>query len=65
MLGAHGRSGEIINACRVLVRKYRGNGPLGRFKCRWKDNKLYLNGMGWKDVDSIQGSRQGQVEGFC
>jgi len=38
--GAHGRTGEIINACRVLVSKYRGNGPLGRSKCRWKDKKL-------------------------
>ena len=40
MLGAHSRTGERINAYRVLVRKDEGNGPLGRSKYRWKDNEL-------------------------
>jgi hypothetical protein len=43
MLGAHGRAGERINVYRVLGRQNEGNGPLGRSKCRQKDNKLYLN----------------------
>lgn len=57
MLGAHGRTLERINAYRVLGRKDEGNGPLGRSKCRQKDNKLHLNGMEWKDVEWINGSR--------
>jgi hypothetical protein len=63
MVGAHGRTGEIINAYRVLGRKDEGNGPLGRCKCRWKDIKLYLRRMKWMDVDWINGSRRGQVAG--
>jgi hypothetical protein len=34
MLREHRRTGEIINVCRVLVRKYTRNRPLGRSNCR-------------------------------
>jgi hypothetical protein len=41
--------GEKRNVCRVLVGK-----PLGRLRCRWKDNiKMDLRETGWGDIDWI------------
>jgi hypothetical protein len=31
-------NGEKRNACRILVGKREGKGPLGRPRCRWVDN---------------------------
>jgi hypothetical protein len=42
----HGR-----NEYEILFGKPEGNRPLGRHKCRWKDNiKIYLKEIGWEGV---------------
>jgi hypothetical protein len=42
------RVGERKGACRVLVLKLEGKGPLGRPRCRWEDNiKIYVQEAGW------------------
>jgi hypothetical protein len=38
--------GEMINACKILVGKPEGKRPLGRLRCRWKDNiRMDLRGI--------------------
>jgi hypothetical protein len=44
--------GEKRNACRILVGKPEGKGPLGRPRRRWVDNiKMDLREVGWDDMD--------------
>jgi hypothetical protein len=44
--------GAKRNACRTLVRKPEGKGPLGRPRCRWVDNiKMDLRKKGWRSMD--------------
>jgi hypothetical protein len=46
------RMGEKRNACRILVGKPEGNGPLGRPRRRWVDNiKTDLKEIGWDNID--------------
>jgi hypothetical protein len=46
--------GEKRNACRLLVGKPEGKGPLGRLRRRWADNiRIDLGEVGWGDVDWI------------
>jgi hypothetical protein len=48
------RMWEKRNACKLLVRKPEGRGPLGRRRRRWVDNiRMNLGEMGWGDVDWI------------
>jgi hypothetical protein len=44
-------NGETRNACRLLVGKPRGNGPLVRQRRRWVDIKMDLREIGWGGVD--------------
>jgi hypothetical protein len=38
----------------VLVEKHEGKTPLGRPRCRWKDNiKIELKEIEWEDMDCI------------
>ena len=42
------RVGDRRGACRVLVWKPEGKGPLGRPRLRWEDNiKIDLQEVGW------------------
>jgi hypothetical protein len=48
------RMGEEMNACRILVEKPEGKGPLRRPRCRWVNNiEMDLREIGWSDVDWI------------
>jgi hypothetical protein len=40
------------NACRIMVGKPEGNGPLGKPRRRWMDNiKIDLREIGWGGMD--------------
>jgi hypothetical protein len=40
---------EMRNAYSILVGKPKGKIPLGRTRCRWKDNiRIALREIGWK-----------------
>jgi hypothetical protein len=39
------------NACRLLARKPKGKGPLGKPRSRWGDNDMYLEEIGWGCVE--------------
>jgi hypothetical protein len=42
------------NACRILVGKPEGKGPLGRPRCRWVENiKMDLREIEWGGMDWI------------
>jgi hypothetical protein len=44
--------GEKKNACRVFVGRPEGKIPLGRLRCRWKDNiKMDLGETEWSGVN--------------
>jgi hypothetical protein len=46
--------GERRNACRLLVGKPKGKGPLGRPRRRWVDNiRTDLGEVGWGGIDWI------------
>jgi hypothetical protein len=46
--------GEKRNAYRLLVGRPEGNRPLGRPRCRWKNNiKMDLTGIEWGGMDWI------------
>jgi hypothetical protein len=46
--------GEKRNACRILVGKPEGKGPLGRPRCGWEDNiGMDLREIGCGGMDSI------------
>jgi hypothetical protein len=46
--------GEKHNVYMILMEKPEGKRPLGRHKCKWKDNiKMDLREIGWGDVDLI------------
>jgi hypothetical protein len=46
--------GEERYACRLLVGKPEGGGPLGKPRCRWKCNiKLEVKGVSWEGMDWI------------
>jgi hypothetical protein len=47
------RMGEMMNACRILVRKSEGKRPLRRLtRRRWVDNiKMDIREMGWYGLD--------------
>jgi hypothetical protein len=46
--------GEMRNAY-ILVGKPEGKRPLGRLRCRWKDNvRIYLRELVWKGMDWIR-----------
>jgi hypothetical protein len=46
--------GKKRNAYWILMGKTKGNRPLGRSRCRWKDNiEMDLRKMGWGDMDWI------------
>jgi hypothetical protein len=38
MDGTYGRMADRRGSHMVLVRKYKGKKPLGRIRCRWRDN---------------------------
>jgi hypothetical protein len=43
--------GEKRNACRILVGKPEGKGPLGRRRRKWVDNiEIDLREMGWSGM---------------
>jgi hypothetical protein len=45
---------ETRNACRILVGKPGGKGPLRRPRCRWVNNiKMDYREMGWDGMDWI------------
>jgi hypothetical protein len=47
-------TGEVRNACEILVGKYEGKRTRGRPSRRWDDNiRTRLTEIGWKDVDWI------------
>jgi hypothetical protein len=54
-MGGHvARIGEVRGAYNILVGKPEGRRPLGRPRCRWKDNiKMDLREIGFGDVDWI------------
>jgi len=59
----HWREGKSLQAC---LGKFRRKGPLGRSRPRWEyDIEVGLIKMGWKGADSLTGSGQGQVLGYC
>jgi hypothetical protein len=40
------------NGCKIFVGKPEKKGPLGRLRCRWKDNMgMYLREIDWAGVD--------------
>jgi hypothetical protein len=46
--------GEMRNACKILIRNPEWKSPLGRLRCRWKNNiRMDLREIGWEDVDWI------------
>jgi hypothetical protein len=45
--------GEKRNACRILVGKPEGKGPLGRPRCREDNIKMDLREIGWGGMDWI------------
>jgi hypothetical protein len=46
------RMGKSRNKFKVLVRRYEGKKPLGRPKCRWKDNnRMNIKEKGWESVE--------------
>jgi hypothetical protein len=45
--------GEMINARKILVGRYKGKGPLGRPRRRWENIRMDLMEIGWEDVDWI------------
>ena len=45
--------GKMRGAYGVLVRGPEGKGPLGTPRHRWEDNKIYLQKVGWEDMDWI------------
>jgi hypothetical protein len=48
------RIGEKMNACRILVEKQEGKGPLRRPRRRWVDNiKIDLRDIEWGVMDWI------------
>jgi hypothetical protein len=48
------RMEEKRNICKILVGKPEGKRPLGRPRCRCKDNtKMDLSGTGWGGMDRI------------
>jgi hypothetical protein len=47
------RVGEKRNAYRILVRKPKGNRPLGRPRSRWEDIRMDLRQIGWGGMDWI------------
>jgi hypothetical protein len=45
---------ETRNACRILVGKPEGKGPLGKLRSRWVDTiKIDLRELGWGGMDWI------------
>jgi hypothetical protein len=57
-------NGESRGVYRVLVGKPEGKRPLGKPRHRWEDNfKVDLKEIGWKGVDWIDLTREGQVAG--
>jgi hypothetical protein len=51
---AYGTPGGNRNACSILVGKPEGDRPLGRPRCRRKDNiKMDLTEIGWGGMDLI------------
>jgi hypothetical protein len=49
-VGHEGCMGEKRNAYRILI----GKPPIGRPRCRWKDNnQMDLSEIGWGGIDSI------------
>jgi len=36
-----------------LIGKPEGNRPLGRPRCRWEDNKFYLQEFGWREWSGL------------
>jgi hypothetical protein len=48
LAGNLARVGEKRNACRILVGKPEGKGPLGRPRRKWEDYiRMYLREIGW------------------
>jgi len=48
------RMGEMRYAYKILLRRPEGENPLGRPRCRWKDNiRMDLRDIGWKGVEWI------------
>lgn len=59
----HWREGKYLQVC---LGKFRRKGLLGRSRLRWEYNiEVGLIKMGWEGTDSLIGSGQGQVLGFC
>jgi hypothetical protein len=58
--------GEKKGVYRILVGKHEGNRPLGRLRCRWKDN---IDGSSGSEMLGNRldraGSGQGQVLDTC
>jgi hypothetical protein len=44
---------EMRNVYNVLVQIPAGKRPLGRFRCGWKDIRIYHRKIEWEDVDWI------------
>jgi hypothetical protein len=42
-----------LTAHRILVGKPEGKRPLARPRYRWKDIKMYINEIRWRDMDWI------------
>jgi hypothetical protein len=54
MGGPCSTNGEKRLACRLLVGKLEGKGPLGRPRRMWVDNiRMNLGEVGWDDADWI------------
>jgi hypothetical protein len=48
------RTGDRRGAYRILLGRPEGKRPLGRPRCRWKDNiKMDLQEVRWEDMDWI------------
>jgi hypothetical protein len=47
------RTGEIRNACKIFVGNPEGKRPLGRFRCRRKNIRMYLRETELEGVDWI------------
>jgi hypothetical protein len=55
MGGACGARREIKHLYKIMVGKLERKRPIGKTKCKWKDNiKTDLKGIWNKDVDSIR-----------
>jgi hypothetical protein len=50
---------------RILTAKSEGEGPLGRSRRRWEDNKMDLEEAGWESVDWIHLARDRTGSNCC